>query len=92
MGRNGHSGLPGGLAGVGQLRIRSSFQLLVRGQIPVPRRIVGLAIGVVSFIGYMPDVLLPLYDGFLSRHYPRAVSFQIYFVSIALCDVNVAVS
>ena len=52
---------------------------------PVPRRIVGLAIGLVSFIGYMPDVLLPLYDGFLSRHYPRAVSFQIYFTSIALC-------
>jgi sugar phosphate permease len=52
---------------------------------PVPRRIVGLAIGLVSFIGYMPDVLLPLYDGFLSRHYPRNVSFQIYFTSIAAC-------
>jgi sugar phosphate permease len=52
---------------------------------PVPRRIVGLAIGLVSFIGYMPDVLLPLYDGFLSRHYPRDVSFQIYFTSIAAC-------
>ena len=52
---------------------------------PVPRRIIGLAIGVVSFIGYMPDVLLPLYDGYLSRNYPRAESYQIYFTSIALC-------
>jgi sugar phosphate permease len=52
---------------------------------PVPRHIVGLAIGLVSFIGYMPDVLLPLYDGFLSRNYPRAQSFQIYFTSVALC-------
>jgi len=52
---------------------------------PVPRHIIGLAIGLVSFIGYLPDVLLPLYDGFLSRHYPRDVSFQIYFTSIALC-------
>lgn len=52
---------------------------------PVPRHIVGLAIGLVSFVGYLPDVLLPLYDGFLSRQYPRAVSFQIYFTSIALC-------
>jgi len=52
---------------------------------PVPRHIVGLAIGLVSFVGYLPDVLLPLYDGFLSRHYPRAMSFQIYFTSIALC-------
>ena len=52
---------------------------------PVPRRIIGLAIGLVSFIGYMPDVLLPLYDGWLSRNYPRAQSYQIYFTSIALC-------
>ncbi len=52
---------------------------------PVPRRITGLAIGLVSFIGYMPDVLLPLYDGWLSRHYPRAESFRIYFTSIAAC-------
>jgi sugar phosphate permease len=52
---------------------------------PVPRRIIGLAIGLVSFIGYMPDVLLPLYDGYLSRNYPRAQSYQIYFTSIALC-------
>jgi hypothetical protein len=45
-----------------------------------------LAIGLVSCIGYTPDVLLPLYDGFLSRHYPRDMSFQIYFTSIALCS------
>ncbi len=58
---------------------------------PVPRHIIGLAIGLVSFIGYMPDVLLPLYDGFLSRHYPRAQSFQIYFTSVALCGYMGAV-
>jgi sugar phosphate permease len=52
---------------------------------PVPRHIIGLAIGLVSFIGYLPDVLLPLYDGYLSRHYPRAQSFQIYFTSVAVC-------
>lgn len=52
---------------------------------PVPRHIVGLAIGLVSFIGYLPDVLLPLYDGYLSRQFPRAQSFQIYFTSVALC-------
>lgn len=51
---------------------------------PVPRHLTGLAIGLVSFIGYMPDVLLPLYDGWLSRHYPRAEAFQVYFTSIAL--------
>jgi sugar phosphate permease len=52
---------------------------------PVPRHLIGLAIGLVSFIGYMPDVLLPLYDGLLSRHFPRDQSFRIYFTSIAFC-------
>lgn len=52
---------------------------------PAPRELTGLAIGLVSFIGYMPDVLLPLYDGWLSRKYARAEAFQIYFTSIALC-------
>jgi hypothetical protein len=52
---------------------------------PVPRHLIGLAIGLVSFVGYMPDVLLPLYDGWLSRHFQRARSFQIYFTSIAAC-------
>jgi sugar phosphate permease len=52
---------------------------------PVPRALLGLAIGVVSFIGYMPDVLLPLYDGWLSRNFPRQEGFRIYFTSIALC-------
>jgi sugar phosphate permease len=52
---------------------------------PVPRELTGLAIGLVSFIGYMPDVLLPLYDGWLSREYERAEAFRIYFTSIAAC-------
>jgi sugar phosphate permease len=52
---------------------------------PVPRALTGLAIGLVSFIGYLPDMLLPLYDGWLSRGHPRAEAFQIYFSSIAAC-------
>jgi sugar phosphate permease len=52
---------------------------------PVPPHLIGLAIGLVSFIGYLPDVLLPLYDGFLSRHFPRDQSFRVYFTSISAC-------
>jgi MFS family permease len=58
---------------------------------PVPPHLLGLAIGVVSFIGYMPDVLLPLYDGWLSRHFPRSEAFQIYFTTIAVCGFAGAV-
>jgi nitrate/nitrite transporter NarK len=54
---------------------------------PVPRELTGLAIGLVSFIGYMPDVLLPLYDGWLSLQYSRADAFQVYFSSIAACGL-----
>lgn len=50
---------------------------------PVPPHLTGLAIGVVSFLGYMPDTLLPLYDGFLSRNFDRAHSLKIYFITIA---------
>jgi sugar phosphate permease len=50
---------------------------------PIPPHLTGLAIGVVSFLGYMPDTLLPLYDGFLSRNFDRAHSLKIYFISIA---------
>ena len=50
---------------------------------PIPPHLTGLAIGVVSFLGYMPDTLLPLYDGFLSRNFDRAHSLNIYFITIA---------
>ncbi len=52
---------------------------------PVPPQLLGLAIGVVSCIGYLPDVLLPLYDGWLSRNHPRPEAFRIYFVTISAC-------
>jgi hypothetical protein len=54
---------------------------------PVPARLMGLAIGLVSFIGFLPDVLLPLVDGALSRHFPRDQSFRIYFTGIAVCGI-----
>jgi hypothetical protein len=40
-------------------------------------------IGLVSFLGYMPDTVLPLYDGFLARNHDRAHSLNIYFITIA---------
>lgn len=59
---------------------------------PVPPRLTGLAIGMVSFVGFMPDVLLPLVDGALSRHFPRAESLRIYFTGIAACGLVGAIA
>ena len=52
---------------------------------PVPPRLTGLAIGIVSFFGLLPDVTMPLLDGFLSRHFARPESLRIYFTLVGSC-------
>ena len=48
----------------------------------VPIRIKGLAIGVISLIGYSPDIYLPLINGFLLEKYPGKPGYSIYFAGI----------
>ena len=45
----------------------------------IPIRIKGLAIGVISLIGYSPDIYLPLMNGFLLSTYPGKTGYSIYF-------------
>jgi len=45
-------------------------------------RIKGLAIGVISLIGYSPDIYLPLINGFLLEKYPGKPGYSIYFAGI----------
>jgi MFS family permease len=49
----------------------------------VPQRIAGLAIGLISVIGYSPDVFLPLLNGFVTQAFPGALGYQIYFGYVA---------
>lgn len=49
----------------------------------VPDRIKGMAIGIISLIGYAPDVYLPLVNGALLDRYPGKTGYSIYFVGIA---------
>jgi hypothetical protein len=46
-------------------------------------RVKGLAIGIISLIGYSPDVYLPLVRGVLLEHYPGKSGIAIYFSAIA---------
>ena len=46
-------------------------------------RVKGLAIGIISLIGYSPDVYLPLVRGVLLEHYPGKSGIAIYFSGIA---------
>ena len=49
----------------------------------IPLRITGLAIGIVSVVGYMPDAFIPLINGYLTEHFPGALGYQLYFGYIA---------
>ncbi len=48
----------------------------------IPNRIKGLAIGVISLIGYSPDIYLPLINGVLLERLPGKTGYSIYFAGI----------
>ena len=50
----------------------------------IPIRIKGLAIGVMSFIGYSPDIYLPLINGAVLERFPGKTGYSIYFGGIVL--------
>ncbi|MFT5580146.1 MAG: putative MFS family arabinose efflux permease [Paraglaciecola psychrophila] len=49
----------------------------------VPDRTKGLAIGLISLLGYSPDIYLPLYNSALLEAYPGRTGYTIYFLSLA---------
>ncbi|MCX5542502.1 MFS transporter [Paraburkholderia sp. CNPSo 3076] len=49
----------------------------------IPMRITGLAIGLVSLIGYSSDIFLPLVNGYITEHYAGMFGYQIYFAYVA---------
>ena len=50
---------------------------LDRADLPLQTK--GLAIGVVSFIGYSPDIYLPLINGPILEYWPGRTGYSIYF-------------
>lgn len=48
----------------------------------IPVRIKGLAIGVISLIGYSPDIYLPMINGALLESYPGKTGYSLYFSGI----------
>ncbi|MGU7771956.1 MFS transporter [Burkholderia sp. MR1-5-21] len=59
----------------------------------VPPHCAGLAIGLISVIGYSPDVFVPLINGYVTQAYPGAHGYQLYFgyiAAIALCGAGAA--
>ncbi len=50
----------------------------------IPTRIKGLAIGVISLIGYSPDIYLPLINGAILQRYPDKFGYGLYFAGIVI--------
>ena len=49
----------------------------------VPDRVKGFAVGVISLVGYAPDIYLPLIRGELVDRMPGQWGYGIYFLGIA---------
>jgi MFS family permease len=49
----------------------------------IPAATMGLAIGLISVIGYSPDVFLPLINGYLTQNFPGVFGYQLYFGYVA---------
>lgn len=53
----------------------------------VPNKIKGLAIGIISMIGYFPEVYLPLLSAPLIENYPGGLGYKIYYLIVATCGL-----
>jgi hypothetical protein len=53
----------------------------------VPAQVIGLAIGVVSMIGYMPDIFLPKINAGALGHFPGLDGYKVYYSYIAACGL-----
>ena len=58
----------------------------------VPDRVKGLAIGVISLIGYAPDIYLPLIRGALVDRLPGQSGYSLYFLGVAAFGLAGAVA
>jgi sugar phosphate permease len=63
------------------------FALLEEGGVPLA--VTGTATGIVSVLGYTPDVFMPMIGGVLLDRYPGASGYKYFFIFIAgLCSLG----
>ena len=63
--------------------IRGTYWSLL-GESKIDNAIMGTAIGVISFIGYLPDIILPVYNSFLFNTFGGNGGYNAYFISSAV--------
>ena len=63
------------------------FALLEEGGIPIA--VTGTAAGIISVIGYTPDIFMPLLGGVLLDRFPGAEGYRFFFLTVAgICSVG----
>lgn len=70
------------LIGVMTYTIRALYWAILDG-CDIPIYITGLGIGLISVIGYLPDVFVPLINGYFLGTYPGSTGFVYFFTYIA---------
>jgi MFS family permease len=71
------------LLGIFLYAIRGTYWSLL-GDLKLDAFILGTAIGAVSFIGYLPDIILPSFNTFLWATFGDMGGFNAYFISSAV--------
>lgn len=66
--------------------IRGTYWSLL-GMSKIEAAMMGTAIGVISFIGYMPDIILPQLNSFLWATFGDQGGYNAYFIVSAICGV-----
>lgn len=65
------------------------FALLEEGGIPIV--VTGTAAGIISVVGYTPDIFMPLLGGVLLDRFPGPEGYRIFFLTVAgICTVGLA--
>ena len=63
------------------------FALLEEGGIPLV--VTGTATGIISVIGYTPDIFKPLLGGALLDRYPGPEGYRLFFLTVAgICTIG----
>lgn len=71
------------LLGVFLYMIRGTYWSLL-GDYKIEAAVLGTAIGAISFVGYLPDIILPEFNSFLWRTFGDMGGFNAYFISSAI--------
>jgi MFS family permease len=70
------------LAGISVYAIRGTYWSLM-GECKIEDKLIGVTIGIGSAVGYLPDIVLPLFINFLFKTFGPNGGYNAYFISSA---------